>query len=200
MTDCVAGISLIHRFHWIIYVFGLFLIFTGAKLAFEKDKEAEDNRDPEIVFCLYSLDNGKIIDRFIELKKQTENWTLFGDNILLLKGRTVHSCASLAYDLLKSGGIYNLISSAFSSKYSSVVSPDALVKAIKVAKLEERKQYPETVNFKFASETVVENMEVTTYCPLWATRAAIGAGVIAAVGVGVAVLTNQETLDGFKIT
>ncbi len=31
-----AGISLINHFHWITYVFGLFLVFTGAKLAMPK--------------------------------------------------------------------------------------------------------------------------------------------------------------------
>lgn len=34
-----AGIALVERFHWMIYLFGLFLIFTGVKLAFEKEKE-----------------------------------------------------------------------------------------------------------------------------------------------------------------
>lgn len=33
------GIALIQNFHWIIYVFGGFLIFTGIKLAIEKEKE-----------------------------------------------------------------------------------------------------------------------------------------------------------------
>ncbi len=34
-----GGIVLLERFHWIIYVFGAFLIFTGLKMAFEKEKE-----------------------------------------------------------------------------------------------------------------------------------------------------------------
>lgn len=41
----VAGVALIHQFHWIIYVFGAFLIFTGAKLAFEKDKEIDPEKN-----------------------------------------------------------------------------------------------------------------------------------------------------------
>lgn len=36
-----AGISLIEKFHWIIYVFGAFLIFTGIKIA--KDKGTKVN-------------------------------------------------------------------------------------------------------------------------------------------------------------
>jgi tellurite resistance protein TerC len=35
----MAGIVLIQKFHWIIYVFGAFLVFTGAKMAFSKEDE-----------------------------------------------------------------------------------------------------------------------------------------------------------------
>jgi tellurite resistance protein TerC len=34
-----CGITLINQFHWIIYVFGAFLIFAGFKMAFGKEKE-----------------------------------------------------------------------------------------------------------------------------------------------------------------
>ncbi len=34
-----GGVTLIKNFHWIIYIFGGFLIFTGIKMALEKDKE-----------------------------------------------------------------------------------------------------------------------------------------------------------------
>jgi len=34
-----GGITLIKNFHWIIYVFGGFLIFTGIKMVLDKDKE-----------------------------------------------------------------------------------------------------------------------------------------------------------------
>jgi tellurite resistance protein TerC len=39
-----AGISLINAFHWIIYVFGAFLVYTGIKLAIPKK---EDGFEPE---------------------------------------------------------------------------------------------------------------------------------------------------------
>ncbi len=41
-----AGVTLIHKFHWIIYVFGAFLIFTGVKLWAEKGKEIHPERNP----------------------------------------------------------------------------------------------------------------------------------------------------------
>lgn len=42
----LTGVALIHKFHWIIYVFGGFLILTGIKLAFEKDKEIQPELNP----------------------------------------------------------------------------------------------------------------------------------------------------------
>jgi tellurite resistance protein TerC len=39
----VAGSALLHRFHWMMYVFGAFLVFTGLKLAMKKDEQV----DPE---------------------------------------------------------------------------------------------------------------------------------------------------------
>lgn len=44
----VAGTALLARFHWMIYVFGGFLLFTGAKLLIRK----EDRVDPEDTFAL----------------------------------------------------------------------------------------------------------------------------------------------------
>jgi len=41
-----TGVALLERFHWIIYVFGGFLVFTGIKLAMEKDKEVHPERNP----------------------------------------------------------------------------------------------------------------------------------------------------------
>jgi tellurite resistance protein TerC len=37
----VVGSILIAKFHWIIYIFGAFLIFTGVKMAISKDEEDE---------------------------------------------------------------------------------------------------------------------------------------------------------------
>jgi tellurite resistance protein TerC len=38
----VAGVALIRRFHWIIYLFGAFLVYTGVKLLGEGDEEQVD--------------------------------------------------------------------------------------------------------------------------------------------------------------
>lgn len=41
-----TGITLIEKFHWIIYVFGAFLIITGIKMALQKDKEIHPEKNP----------------------------------------------------------------------------------------------------------------------------------------------------------
>lgn len=41
-----AGSYLIHQFHWIIYVFGAFLVFTGIRMAFQGDDEIEPESNP----------------------------------------------------------------------------------------------------------------------------------------------------------
>lgn len=41
-----AGVALINKFEWIIYVFGAFLIFTGIKIALQKDKKMEPEKNP----------------------------------------------------------------------------------------------------------------------------------------------------------
>lgn len=47
-----AGVALIAKFHWIIYVFGAFLIFSGIKMVFHKEEEQPDPEKNSIVkFC-----------------------------------------------------------------------------------------------------------------------------------------------------
>ncbi len=42
----LVGVALITRIHWIIYVFGAFLIFIGIKMALEKEKEIHPEKNP----------------------------------------------------------------------------------------------------------------------------------------------------------
>ncbi len=41
-----TGIALLNRFHWLIYVFGAFLIFTGINMAIHKDHRPHPERNP----------------------------------------------------------------------------------------------------------------------------------------------------------
>jgi tellurite resistance protein TerC len=42
----VLGTALLHRFHWIGYVFGGFLVFTGVKLVVQRNAEVHPERNP----------------------------------------------------------------------------------------------------------------------------------------------------------
>lgn len=41
-----AGVALISKFHWIIYVFGAVLIYTGFKMLFHKEEKIEPDKNP----------------------------------------------------------------------------------------------------------------------------------------------------------
>ena len=41
-----AGVALIHRFHWMLYVFGGFLVFTGIKMMVVDDEGVHPERNP----------------------------------------------------------------------------------------------------------------------------------------------------------
>src|SRR3990172_9516307 len=43
-----TGAYLIHRFHWVIYVFGAFLVFTGIRMATEEERDIEPEANPVI--------------------------------------------------------------------------------------------------------------------------------------------------------
>jgi tellurite resistance protein TerC len=72
-TFIIAGVALIHQFHWLIYVFGALLVFIGAKLAFEKEKEIHPEQNPvlnllkKFLPITHEHENGKFI-----LKKEAK--------------------------------------------------------------------------------------------------------------------------------
>lgn len=70
----VLGITVINKIHWILYVFGVILIISGAKMMFGHEKE-KDHKDSKVIKLL-----GKIIpvsDQLHEEKffvKQSNKW------------------------------------------------------------------------------------------------------------------------------
>lgn len=46
-----AGIALIAKFHWIIYIFGALLVWTGAKMAMGKGEEIDLEANPVVRLC-----------------------------------------------------------------------------------------------------------------------------------------------------
>jgi tellurite resistance protein TerC len=63
----VAGVTLIQRFHWIIYVFGAFLIFAGIKMVFQKETEIHPERNLVL----------RIFRRIMPVTKHYENGHFF---------------------------------------------------------------------------------------------------------------------------
>lgn len=45
-----AGIELIHKFHWLIYIFGGFLIFTGIRMVTASDVKLDPEKNPLVKF------------------------------------------------------------------------------------------------------------------------------------------------------
>ncbi len=43
-----AGAALLHRFHWMMYVFGAFLLYTGGKLLFKDEQENRPEDNPAL--------------------------------------------------------------------------------------------------------------------------------------------------------
>jgi TerC family integral membrane protein len=41
-----AGVGLVRRFHWVIYLFGLFLVYTGVRLLFQRGAKVDPEKNP----------------------------------------------------------------------------------------------------------------------------------------------------------
>jgi tellurite resistance protein TerC len=42
----IMGVTLIQKFHWVIYLFGVFLIFTGIRMGLQRNKEIDPEKNP----------------------------------------------------------------------------------------------------------------------------------------------------------
>ena len=62
------GVTLLERFHWVIYIFGGFLIVTAIRMAFQRDKELKPDRNPVL----------RLFQRFVPVTKDYE-----GDSFLV---------------------------------------------------------------------------------------------------------------------
>ncbi len=43
-----VGVALIQTFHWVLYIFGVFLVFTGVKMIFQQDTEVHPEHNPVV--------------------------------------------------------------------------------------------------------------------------------------------------------
>lgn len=63
----MAGAALINAFHWVIYIFGTFLIFTGGKIMVQGDTEVNPEQNPVV----------KLFQRFIPITSGFESGRFF---------------------------------------------------------------------------------------------------------------------------
>lgn len=71
-----AGVALIHRFEWIVIIFGGFLVFTGIKMLFQKESEVDPEKNPIVRF----------FRRFFPVTK-----TLHGDRLFIRENKKLHA-------------------------------------------------------------------------------------------------------------
>ena len=64
----LVGVGVIHRFHWVLYLFGAFLVYTGIRMALPKTQE-EIHPDQNIAVRLFR--------RFFPVSEQAESGTFF---------------------------------------------------------------------------------------------------------------------------
>jgi len=64
----LAGVELIHKFHWLIYIFGAFLIYTGIKIVTQGDVKLDPDKNPLV----------KLVRKFFPVTEHFE-----GDNFFV---------------------------------------------------------------------------------------------------------------------
>ncbi|EPX61663.1 Integral membrane protein TerC [Cystobacter fuscus DSM 2262] len=72
----VTGTALVQRFHWLLYIFGAFLIFTAVKMAFSKD---EDAAEPEQSLVM------RLGRRFLPVARPPEGENDHGNRFFILE-------------------------------------------------------------------------------------------------------------------
>lgn len=71
-----AGVALINRFHWIVIIFGGFLVFTGIRMLFSKETEVDPEGNPMVRF----------FKRFLPVTH-----TMHGDKLFVIENHRVHA-------------------------------------------------------------------------------------------------------------
>ena len=63
----LTGAALLSRFHWMMYIFGAFLVFTGIKLLFSGEEKVEPEKNPAV----------RLVRRFMNLTSSFEGQRFF---------------------------------------------------------------------------------------------------------------------------
>jgi tellurite resistance protein TerC len=71
-----AGVALINRFHWVVLIFGGFLVFTGIRMLFSKEEEVNPDSNPMVRF----------FKKFLPVTN-----SLQGDRLFVLENHRLHA-------------------------------------------------------------------------------------------------------------
>jgi tellurite resistance protein TerC len=71
-----AGVALINRFHWIVLIFGGFLVFTGIKMLFQEEAEVDPEKNGVVLF----------FKKFMPVTQ-----TLHGDKLFVKQNRKLYA-------------------------------------------------------------------------------------------------------------
>lgn len=84
-----VGVGLVHRFHWLLPIFGLFLIYTGVKMFGDDEGEAKDLKDSFVyrlaskVMPVYPGFDG---DKIVTVQNGRRMLTMLGMAIVMVEG------------------------------------------------------------------------------------------------------------------
>src|SRR4029079_4805629 len=67
LTMIFVGATLINRFHWIIYIFGAFLVYTGIKMFRQEEIDVQPVKNPL----------GRLVTRFFPISRHYEEEKFF---------------------------------------------------------------------------------------------------------------------------
>ena len=87
-----VGIVLIAKFHWILYIFGVILVITGAKMIFadsEAEFDANDNFIYKLLKRVFRLTDERIEDKMVIRRKGKRYYTTFFVVFILLAGTDI---------------------------------------------------------------------------------------------------------------
>ncbi len=73
-----VGAALLQKFEWIIYIFGAFLVYTGAKILFQKEEDEEINPSEHIAVKFaskyFNVYNRNVVDHFFIFHRRYNKW------------------------------------------------------------------------------------------------------------------------------
>ena len=93
-----VGAYFIHRFHWILYVFGVFLIYSGIRIYFEDgDEKIEPEKNPIMKFCR----------RYLPITKEDHG----GNFVVRLNGQLMFTPLFLVIVLIETNALISAVDS-----------------------------------------------------------------------------------------